>query len=155
MAVRLGEPVEDAGELASAGLVDALEEPEVTGGGQGDDVVVGEPGRPVAEHEVDREVLVDHQHDGDRSVVVVAVVAAEERVGREVSVERCLELVGEVASGDAPQDLATLRGDARIPGATPAAPFLEELFADGHGLHSASDPCEPVRRWLISRRSAR
>jgi hypothetical protein len=78
-------------------------------------------------------------------------VAAEERVGHEVGVERGLELLGEIASGDAPQDLAVSFGEARVPGAAPAAPFLEKLFADGHGFHCASDPARvgPRSRWRI------
>jgi len=72
-------------------------------------------------------------NDNDRRSGVVGVVAAQQRVGREVGVERGLELIGEVASGDAPQDLAVAVGETRVPGAAPGAPRLTPDHSSARG----------------------
>lgn len=105
--------------------------------GRQEERLLGETDGPVAEQDTDGQVLVDHQHDGAASGVVVGVVAAEEGVVLQVGVQRGLKLVGEIAPGDPPPYLAIGLGDARIARASATTPFLEELLADGHGFHSA------------------
>jgi len=89
-------------------------------------------------------------------LVVVDVVAAEERVRGEVGVERRLELIGEVAVGDPAKDLAIGIGDPRVPGAPRKASFLEDLFTDGHPptlpqARLKRDPRSLLRRSLRNR----
>lgn len=140
LSVGLAEPGEDPGQLPGARLVEALEKAEVTRSWEADEIVVGKIGRPLAEEDVDGEVLVDHQHERDRSGVVVSVVTTEQGVRCEVGIERCLELVGEVASRDAPEDLPAFGRDAGVARTAAAAAFLEQLLADGHELQCAARP---------------
>lgn len=72
----------------------------------------------------------------------VGRVATQERVGDEVGVERGLELVHEITPGYPQQDLATLRGEARIARSPPPPSLLEERLFDGHTstVPSQSEP---------------
>lgn len=132
---------EQLGELPTAGGVHALQEPPLPRRRQ-PEVVVGEPVGPVAAEDTHGQVFVDHQHrsaSGQSGVVVLSVVAAEERIGGQVGVEGGLELVDEIARGHPSEQLTALGRQARVPGPAPAAAFLDELLADGHGFHCASD----------------
>jgi hypothetical protein len=99
---------------------------------------------PVAADHVNREVLIDHDHDECRSGLVVRrLIAAQERVGGQIGIERHLKLVGQVASGDAPEQLATLRRKPRITGAATATSPFEQILTDSH-----AQVCRlPATRW--------
>lgn len=123
---------ENTGQLTSTGLVDPLKKPEMARRWQPDDVVVGEAGRPIAQQDVDREVLVDHQQGGDRSGAVVGVLTAEQSVRVEVGIQSRLELIGEIAPSDTAQDLASLRGDTRVTGAAASTARFKQFLTNAH-----------------------
>lgn len=93
------------------------------------------------------EVLVDHEQ-GQRTASDI-VSAVEALVGRVVGVEPLLEPIHEVTGGEAQQDLASRRGDARIASETTPTPLLQEVFPDR--AHGSSVPRGPVgwKAWLI------
>ena len=53
------------------------------------------------------------------------MLTAEEGVGGHVGVQGGLEVAGQISSGDSPQDLPALRGQAGVAGAAAATAFLE------------------------------
>jgi len=78
---------------------------------------------------------------------VFAAVALEPCVIFEVAVERSLELVHAVASGEPQKNLATLGGDSWIPGAASPTALLEKVLANAaHALHSAVTKARLVGR---------
>jgi hypothetical protein len=64
-------------------------------------------------------------------------VAPEERIGDEIGVERCLELIGEIPVGNPRQDRSTFGRDSRIT-RTPAKPPLFRIVNINHGVYFAS-----------------
>ena len=87
---------------------------------------------------VTREVLLDHDHRQDLvdSVGVVGMlVAAQERIGGQVGVERGLELGLQVTAGDPAQDLPVRLRQSRVTGPTAAAALLEQILANTHARH--------------------
>jgi hypothetical protein len=111
----------------------SLQEPVVASGGHNQHIVVGQAFGPIAADYVNCEVLINHDHRECASRLVVGrLFIAKERVGDQIGIERRLELVGQVASGGAPEELAALGGEPRIPSAATATFLLEQLLTDGH-----------------------
>jgi hypothetical protein len=80
--------------------------------------------------------FVDHEHgSGHRQwsdSVIVSVAAAYQAILHQVSVERGLELVGEVASGDATEDLWIGVCETRVARSASTATFLEQFLSNRH-----------------------
>ena len=90
------------------------------------------------EHHAHCQVLVDNDHRCSRMIRSVGVcLAAEERIGDKIGVERSLELVGQVSGGDPGDDLATCVGYARVTRSPAKAPLLDQV-RDCHVTHDAS-----------------
>ena len=66
------------------------------------------------------------------------MMAAQQRVFGQVRVEGRLELVGEITTGDPPQDRLVLLAETRITSAPLTASLFEQLLADG--THSSIVP---------------
>jgi hypothetical protein len=128
--------------LTATRVVHPLQQSVVASGRHTQHIIVGQSFGPIAADHVNREVLINHDH-GERTsrLVVGRLIAAEDRVGGQIGVERGLELVGQVASGDAPAERAALRGKPRIPRTATATSFLEQVLTDSHctSLADASD----------------
>jgi hypothetical protein len=143
--IAFGDSREQLRELAAAGSVDALQEPPVASCRERQ-VIVGQVGRPVsAEYAKGQVFIEDDQTESPATFgsVCVAVVPSQGRVGFRVRVriESRLELLSEVAGSHAPKELAALRAQSRVTGASPAPTLLEELVTDAHAHH-----CAPLAR---------
>lgn len=112
--------------------------------------------KPIAKDHTNEDVFVDDDHERDRrrSLGIVGVVSAEDRILLYDGVESGLELVGEVACCDAPHELSVAIGHLRIPGAASPTSFFEEADI-GHGsiLHHgcASSACWRPKAMAVDR----
>lgn len=119
----------------------ALQQPVVSSNRQPQRLVVWQSVGPLATSDIDREVLVDHDHSHNRirlPVGLVGLLAAGQFVGSLIRVQGGLELALKVTASDPAQDLPILGRQARVASATPAAAFLEQLVTNTHAHQSAS-----------------
>lgn len=120
-------------ELAAPRGVETLEKPPVPGRREGERLGVERVGA-VAEQGAHGEVLIDHDHRfGPASVVLVGVgTAREDGVGVADLGQGVSELLGQVAGGDAAQDLATLGRETWVAGPATLPQLLEKILTDAH-----------------------
>lgn len=78
--------------------MDPLQQPPVPGRRERQVVIVGEPGGPSATEDADGQLLIDHDHGGGTRLgsAHVSDVATQDGVGRQVSVQRGLELLDQI-----------------------------------------------------------
>ena len=70
---------------------------------------------------------------------MVAAVTLEVRVSLEVSVERSLELVHQIARREAKEEVTAFWSDARITGLASTTTLLQKVLTDGtHAVHCAA-----------------
>ncbi len=108
-------------------------------------LVVGEPGWPVAAEHPYCQVLVndDHLSPLAGSVLRIGFSAAEQRISRARRVEGSLELSLEVSGGQAAQQRSICVGKRRVTSPPPPPAFLQQLLTDAHPIILPSRP--PVR----------
>lgn len=127
----LGELRHCLGELATAGHVEALQDPPVDRRGDGENVV-GKVAWRVTDERAECEVLVDDDERAWRPLLVVRRGAAEEVVVRHVLSERFGELIGQVAVGESAEDRSVGVVEARVTVAARPAHVRKELLALRH-----------------------
>lgn len=133
------EPGEHLGKLPGPRKVDPLQQAVMAGGRNDEAVVIGQTVGPLAAHHIDREVLVDHDHRQNCRAVSVGLVgmlvAAKDRIGSQIGVQRGLELRLEVPAGDPPQDLPPFRRKARVASSASPPTLFEQLVTNTHAHH--------------------